>query len=274
MQTGAQNGVHRLYHYQGANLDYLRDTLANQRVYFSNPKNFNDPWDCCPYFHAAVEDTESRRKWGERLDAAYKDLPAQLRAQLEARWHGNWYDDEEFLRRSVDSLSGRVRQLTIERWRIYCLTPHADSVLMWAHYAEKHQGICLEFDARTKQVGRAYRVLYQDTFPLIGPDDSVDPRVLVDAVLLTKSREWAYEDEYRILARDEDADPTFSLRTAKDYLQLTPGALAGIIAGSKANVAIEAVVAESGCDIPLRRAVRMPNRYHLGSVGRRPETQC
>ena len=137
--------------------------MANQRVYFSNPKNFNDPWDCSPYFQAAVEDAESRRKWGERLDAKYKDLPAQLRAQLEARWQGNWYDHEELLRRSIDSLSGWVRQLTIERWRIYCLTPHADSVLMWAHYAEKHQGICLEFDARTEQVGRAYRVLYAAT---------------------------------------------------------------------------------------------------------------
>lgn len=111
-------------------------------------------------------------------------------------------------------------------------------------------------------------MLYQDTFPLIGPDAFDNPSVLVDAVLLTKSREWAYEDEYRVLARDEDADPTFSLRTAKDYLQLTAGALTGIIAGSKADVgAIQAVVAESGCDIPLRRAVRMPNRYHLGIVG-------
>jgi hypothetical protein len=194
MQTAAQNGVQRLYHYQCANLDYLRDTLANQRVHFSNPKNFNDPWDCNPYFTAAVKDAESRRKWGERLGPMYKELPAQLRAQLEATWHGNWYDHEELLRRSIDSLSGWVRQLTIDRWRIYCLTPHADSVLMWAHYAEKHKGICLELRAQTEQVGRACRVLYQDAFPLIGPDDFGNPPALVDAVLLTKSREWAYED--------------------------------------------------------------------------------
>lgn len=94
MQTAAHNGVQRLYHYQGSNLDYLRDTLANQRVYFSNPKNFNDPWDCNPCFQAAVEDAESRQKWGERLDPMYRDLPARLRTQLEARWRGNWYDNE------------------------------------------------------------------------------------------------------------------------------------------------------------------------------------
>ena len=138
---------------------------------------------------------------------------------------------------------------------------------MWAHYADKHNGICLEFDARKDQVGQGCRVLYQDTFPRIGPDEFDNPSLLVDAVLLTKSRDWAYEDEYRILARDEEADPTFSLRTAKDYLQLSSGVLTGIIAGSNADVtAIQAVVAESGCDIPLRRAVRMPNRYHLSIV--------
>jgi hypothetical protein len=85
---------------------------------------------------------------------------------------------------------------------------------------------------------------------LIGSDDFGNPRGLVDAVLLTKSLEWAYEGEYRILARAEDADPALSLPTAKDYLQLTPGALTGIIAGSKAYVGPVEVVSASGCMRP------------------------
>lgn len=267
MQTAAQIGVQKLFHYQGANLEYLRDTLANQRVYFSNPKNFNDPWDCNPYFEPAIEDAGSRRKWGERLEPLYRELPATLRAQLKAGWSGNWYDHKELLRRTIEQMSGWVRRLTTERWRIYCLTPHSDSVLMWAHYAEKHTGICLEFDVRTAEIGRAHRVLYRDAFPVIGPDDFSDPRQLVDAVLLTKSREWAYEDEYRLLARDEDLDPTFSVKTAKDYLSLASGALTGIICGSNADIpAIQAVVGRSGVDVSVKRAVRTPNRYHLDIV--------
>ena len=35
---------------------------------------------------------------------------------------------------------------------------------MWAHYAEKHYGMCPEFEARTEQVGRAYRVLQRTHF--------------------------------------------------------------------------------------------------------------
>ena len=34
MKTAADGGLEKLYHYQGANLDYLRDTLVNDRVHF------------------------------------------------------------------------------------------------------------------------------------------------------------------------------------------------------------------------------------------------
>src|SRR5260370_2400317 len=103
---------------------------------------------------------------------------------------------------SINKLTATVRELTVERWRIYCLTPHPNSLLLWAHYGEKHQGICLEFDAGIEQIGWAQRVVYNDTFPIIGPDDFADPMALIDAVLLTKSRDSAYEDAQRVRARD------------------------------------------------------------------------
>ena len=155
----------------------------------------------------------------------------------------------------------------MERWRIYCLTPHPNSLLLWAHYAEKHQGICLEFDVGVEQIGQAQRVVYNDTLPIIGPDDFGDPKALVDAVLLTKSHEWAYEDEYRVLARDHDIDPTFSTKTQKGYLLLAPGALTAVIAGCSADiVTIKDVLAQCGSTVPLKRAVRVPNQYHLKIV--------
>ena len=218
MKTAAQDGVQELYHYQGKNVGFLKDVLTNSRVLLSNPKNFNDPWDCNPYFDVDVDDPADRRKWGERLDGMYHDLPVQLRQQLETQWKGNWYDNKALLQQSINKITATVRELTVERWRIYCLTPHPNSLLLWAHYDEKHQGIRLEFDAGIEQIGRAQRVVYSDTLPIIGPDAFADPKALVDAVLLTKSREWSYEDEYRVLARDHDIDPTFSTKTQKDYL--------------------------------------------------------
>ncbi len=138
---------------------------------------------------------------------------------------------------------------------------------MWAHYAQKHEGICLEFDAGHDQVGRACRVLYQDHFPLIEPDALSDPLRLINEMFLTKSQEWAYEEEYRLMGRS-DFDPTFPLRTVDDYLPLRPSALTGIVAGVRADVAaVQEVMSQSGCDIPLRRAVQVPNQYRLEITG-------
>lgn len=271
MRTAAEAGVKKLYHYQGSNPDYLRDALVNQRVFFSNPKNFNDPWDCNPYFEPAIDHAESRRKWGNLLDPLYQELSPDLRAKLEAKWNGNWYDNKAFLRKTIERMRLTVRELTVERWRMYCLTPHANSVLMWAHYAEKHRGISLEFDARSPQVSRAFQVLYADKFPVIGPDDINIQGAMPDALLLTKSQEWAYEHEYRIIARNEEIDPTFSVKTSKDYLGLEPRALTAVVAGCNADLAsIQSIVDESGCGILVKRAVRRPDRYHLDVIDHAP----
>jgi hypothetical protein len=113
------------------------------------------------------------------LDDCYQNLSGPLRATLEAQWQGNWWDHPELLRRTIDQLTSSLRDLTAERWRIYCLTPKVDSVRMWAHYGEKHTGICLELNTTIEQVGSAQRVLYGDSFPILGPDDFDDRKALL-----------------------------------------------------------------------------------------------
>jgi hypothetical protein len=46
--TAAQSGIQKLYHYEPFCPKYLENMLADQRIHLSNPKNFNDPWDCYP----------------------------------------------------------------------------------------------------------------------------------------------------------------------------------------------------------------------------------
>jgi hypothetical protein len=40
---------------------FLADTLAMQRVHFSNPSNFNDPWDCYSCFDSSLADNADYR---------------------------------------------------------------------------------------------------------------------------------------------------------------------------------------------------------------------
>lgn len=77
---------------------------------------------------------------------------------------------------------------------------------MWAHYAEKHTGICLGFDV--PEFRGAERLLEPVIYAperlafLLDPEKDLYgiDKEFVLAMMLTKSREWAYEQEYRVFA--------------------------------------------------------------------------
>ena len=158
-----------------------------------------------------------------------------------------------------------IRNMIVERWRIYCLTPHSDRPLMWSHYSNKHQGICLEFDAGQPVIGNAFQVEYHDALPVLDILTFVEKDAF--QVFVTKSPDWSCEDEYRILARDGGADdvpPSFIPITRNDFLPLPPGALTAIIAGCRANFdEIKALVEKYAPGMPVKRAVQAPDRYSL-----------
>ncbi len=260
MRTAQQYGIKSLYHYQSWNSDWIKDALVNNRVHVSNLKNVNDPWDCRPYFQISVNDPLSRRNWGERLQRIFEQIPQELRDKLPSPGTGNWYDDKELLRQSIDRLREWVWQLNVERWRIYCLIPHANSILMWSHYADGNTGICIEFDANRHPFSRAFAMKYEERLPKIGPEDFTGAsKRLTEAILLTKSKAWAYEREYRIMARDRSIDPTFPVTTEDEYLAVPQGAITAIIAGCNAVLEpIRSLVREYAPGVRVKRAVTEP----------------
>lgn len=191
MRRSADNGIRRLYHYEPLQPAYLCDTLREQRVHFSSPANFNDPWDCHPWFDPTeVRDPTRRAQWIAFLERHINPADEQFLAS-----HGlAWRDNLAFLTRTIEKMTATICQVNAERWRIYCLTPHPDSQLMWAHYGDKHRGICIELDTTIPLVGRAAQVTYHETFAPIS-SASFEDWGRVAATLLAKSEAWAYEDE-------------------------------------------------------------------------------
>ena len=84
---------------------------------------------------------------------------------------------------------------------VFCLSgPKHNDILLFAHYANQHKGICLEFEVDTGQtigdstfLGFAEPVQYVDNFPQFTPQS-------IHRLPKMKSRVWDYEDEYRVLA--------------------------------------------------------------------------
>ena len=70
---------------------------------------------------------------------------------------------------------------------------------MWSHYSSNHKGICLGFSASDSNrfFGRALEVKYSHVFPTTRVVDSYLDRMT--AMVLTKSNDWHYEKEWRII---------------------------------------------------------------------------
>lgn len=66
---------------------------------------------------------------------------------------------------------------------------------MWSHYADNHRGVCLEFATANPLFATAKAVQYLKDYPSWVPMDADQ----VVKTVYTKSNEWEYEDEYRLL---------------------------------------------------------------------------
>lgn len=114
----------------------------------------------------------------------------------------------------------KARDIINDKYYITCFSTSADNALMWAHYANKHKGFCIEYDlSKTKDndfLVNLHPVIYSNTRASIPPSlfDFTDTNNIkisssnqsisdLLCAMLTKSDVWKYEDEWRLLLYDE-----------------------------------------------------------------------
>src|SRR5262249_31328334 len=115
---------------------------------------------------------------------------------------------------------------------VCCFSRSIRSLLLWAHYAESHKGVCLQFYvARDPDVFcQAIPVEYELEYPVVNWTNDSD----LDALkgVLRKHPSWAYEEECRIV----------SPSNCRKYFQFKPAALTGIVLGCRiAESTIQAI---------------------------------
>jgi hypothetical protein len=117
---------------------------------------------------------------------------------------------------------------------------------MWAHYADCHKGLLLEFDENHEcfnrsdrageMLGRLYPVQYSDERP------SLSGAGVMPSVFLSKSLEWAHEQEMRLLW--PASKPDFRIDQHLLYA-IPPAALRRVILGCRASETTRAMVAKA-----------------------------
>ena len=253
-----------LFHYQdfdpanSVHSERLADVLCNNRIFCSDPRSFNDPCDCKPYFNLdALDDPAIRSATVESLIStriASPDTP-QIDELLRK--------DTAFLKWAMQYFSQQWSAIIPERWAFYCLTSDPCSTLMWSHYSRSHRGICLEFAVNRNKFGLALRVRYQRKYPRLLLFEEQWRR----SILIVKSDDWEYEKEFRLICPRLMDVKDHPLQLAGNYLSISRDDLKSIIlgcqVGSEAERKIRKLVADYAPHVKIRHAVRLPDKYRL-----------
>jgi hypothetical protein len=161
IQNARDMNITRLYHYQRFNADWIRQILFDRKIHFSNPKDFNDPWDCRPYFRIPeADDRQACERCVQWFDTAARKKAHRLDEQEHAGRIMQLRNDRPSFERIIRDLSESIVGEIHRSYRVYCLSTTPDSTLMWSHYSNNHQGVCLEFSCSNIVFGSAICIQY------------------------------------------------------------------------------------------------------------------
>jgi hypothetical protein len=193
-----------------------RRTLTHNELFISSPKDFNDPFDCkIPINFVSLDTPEKRAAYVDlmtkthfaQLNNAGRDIPKEME-RLERELN----NDIWAVQRDRES---KWFQFHDERFGVLSLSIRWDSILMWSHYANNHQGFCIGYHEEKLRTGNEFgfgrsqyvNYIRKDEMPFIDPME-VDhlKRIFIESG--TKAYDWKYEKEYRLHKTFFDGAPT------------------------------------------------------------------
>ena len=208
-----------------ATLDLFEKVVVGGSFKFTAALRFNDPFEF--KFHPVRP--SSRRQlqtWHDTHD------PTRSQAEIEQAWRTSRRG------RGWNYLAGfSARAQLLQSCYVSCFTRKATSHLMWAHYSQAHTGFAVLYDDALVDTLHAV-----DGFESAGPvtyragvprvRHFVDsPQTTMQKVLFTKSGEWRYEEEFRVVFTGNPGQDAI-------YLATDPLLVKGVILGGRANEAL------------------------------------
>jgi hypothetical protein len=172
----------------------------------------------------------------------------------------------EFMEAQAAQLTGALHNQW-DSYRVCSFSSIWNSLLLWSHYTDSHQGICLVFDANHGEFGLAFQVQYSDDYPTISYFDR-DTDKLFRLMALTKASVWNYENEFRIISQEPWYDP---LPPVHNHVYTFPKeCLIGVIMGCEISQQnendVRGWVSGYGPPFKLWRARRARDKYSLDLI--------
>lgn len=221
MSEAQQNKLGRLFRFFP---EAASDFFTAKKLWFSSAEDFNDLFEVVPRFDSLV---------GGQLDAETKKRFAFLPPSVGVDWLT--YNrimtrfTSQVYEESMETLPVGIQKKFSKLFGMVCFSENLASLLMWGHYATCHRGFVVEFEP-------AHQLFHTDDFGKVTYSKHrphVETRIHRD-VLYTKSPEWEYEQEHRLvrpfasLQREKRRDGK-----EKSFLVLPPDSVRAVYLGCR-----------------------------------------
>lgn len=192
--------------------DQERQILHDSKLWFATPDTFNDPYELKPKFVWSKDGVWSNADIRSLVKRQMPNATKHERRKVEKEIRANNLNSRlraEYRRKMEADVDSIYRSTSI-----CAFTRDPANLLMWSHYAGTHAGYCLGYDFSGEATFDLPDgppsvpllpdpVIYQPGYPEVDLDVPRDDKErrwdAVKTAMLTKSSEWAYEREERMV---------------------------------------------------------------------------
>ena len=243
--------------------------LKAKQIRFTQPDVFNDPFEMQPFYESLAEDpgiqknlneSEFKNVLEELVAEQYPNLPAGVQNLVPREFLPMFAElvAPSAVHHAPDLLDGFTQAIRSGFYKgfnegigVLALTEKPDNLLMWAHYAQNHKGFVIEFDHEHKyfhqQLSPSDELRYIRKVRYLDKRPNIRISTFEDAtdIFLTKSKDWKYEEEWRIMRPLQDATEVITVNGDAIHLfSLPPDSVTGIIFGCRMSADVKKEIIE------------------------------
>jgi hypothetical protein len=160
--------------------------LINDTIWLSNPKDFNDPYDCTFTINL---DINGNKLIENNIESYPNDIKKIILEKIELT--------KQHLEKKI-SIEKNIKYK--KSLKVFSLSENKDSILMWSHYADSHKGFCIEYETIKlgyKNIKFIYPLVYSNKIIDITKYKFNSFSPILNSLI--KFDIWKYENEWRLV---------------------------------------------------------------------------
>ena len=137
----------------------------------------------------------------------------ELNDPMEGRFDHDPETKREFL---LQVIAGK------KRLNICSFSKDMGNLLLWAHYADSFRGICIEIEAEDTPDSKVVQVNYSPFSVYVSNESASDLDGIPEIILRNKNEAWEYEEEVRILSKNQSIEEGVKINAIYLGLRTSP----------------------------------------------------